>query len=373
MAAFDEVKHRLGFGFMRLPQKDGAVDYETLNPMVDRFLEAGCTYFDTAWAYEGAEEAMKHALVERHPRETYQIATKNAAWLKTPDRAGAEAQFETSLERSGAGYFDYYLLHNLGENRTQVFEDYDLWNFILRKKEEGLIRHIGFSFHDTADKLDEILKRHPEAEFVQLQLNYIDWEDRLVQAHRNYETAQAHGKPVIVMEPVKGGLLANPPEPARRVFSAAEPEASFASWAVRFCADLPGVKMILSGMNAMEQLEDNLRTMDGFAGLSDAQRSAIGTACDEIRKIPLIPCTTCDYCAKVCPNSINISGSFEALNRLTLYNNFEVAKGHYDWKISNRGLRPASECIRCGACEAACPQHLPIPELLVGAKEKFDV
>ncbi|MBR5163036.1 MAG: aldo/keto reductase, partial [Schwartzia sp.] len=229
---------KLGFGLMRLPQKDGAIDVEQVKIMVDKFLAAGFTYFDTAWAYPGSEDAIRQALVERYPREKFQLATKNAAWINCKTREDAIAQFETSLKQTGAGYFDFYLLHNLGESRTKFFDDFDMWSFVQEKKKEGLIRHVGFSFHSTPEELEAILKAHPEMEFVQLQINYGDWENPAIQSRACYEMAQKYNKPVVIMEPVKGGMLVNPPESVKAILKAAEPESSCAAWAVRFAANL---------------------------------------------------------------------------------------------------------------------------------------
>ena len=233
----EEIK-KMGFGLMRLPQKAGRIDIEQTKTMVDLFLEAGFTYFDTAWAYAGSEDAIRQALVERYPRESFQLATKNAAWINCKTREEAIAQFDVSLRQTGAGYFDFYLLHNLGEGRTHFFDDFDMWSFVQEKKKEGLIKHAGFSFHSTPEELDELLTKHPEMEFVQLQINYADWEYPAVQSRRCYEVARKHDKPVIIMEPVKGGMLANPPVPVQRILKGAEPDQSFASWAIRFAADL---------------------------------------------------------------------------------------------------------------------------------------
>lgn len=362
-----EHTKKLGFGLMRLPQKDGAIDLEQTKEMVDLFMAAGFTYFDTAWAYAGSEDAMRQALVERYPRKRFTVASKNAAWLSCKTREDAIRQFETSLTRSGAGYFDYYLLHNLGQGRTHFFEDFDLWRFVQEKKAEGLIRHIGFSFHSTAEELEEILTKHPEAEFVQLQINYADWDNPGVQSRRVYEVARRHGKPVVIMEPVKGGLLADPPGSVADILKAADPDASLPSWAIRFAASLDGVIAVLSGMSNVAQMKDNLSYMTDFHKLSPAEQEVMDRARAAIAEIPLIPCTTCNYCAKVCPMNIGISGTFSAMNLLTLYGSEKRAAGTEEFHVIKAGKRRANECIRCGACEEACPQHIEIRERLAEA------
>lgn len=369
MAYLGEEIKKLGFGLMRLPQKDGAIDAEQTKEMVDKFLAAGFTYFDTAWAYAGSEDAIRQALVERYPRDRYQLATKNAAWINCKTREEAVAQFDASLRQTGAGYFDFYLLHNLGESRTHFFDDYDIWSFVQEKKAEGKIKHVGFSFHSTPEELEEILIKHPEMEFVQLQINYADWEFPAVQSRRCYEVARKYGKPVVIMEPVKGGMLANPPESVQRIFKAADPEASVASWAVRFAANLEGVITVLSGMSSVAQMEDNLSYMKDFHGLTPEQEAVLEAARQEIGRIPLIPCTTCNYCAKVCPNNIGISGSFTAMNYLTLYGDKAAAAHQEDWLVGGHGKRKAAECIGCGQCEQACPQHIAIRQELARVTE----
>ncbi|MBO5651101.1 MAG: aldo/keto reductase [Selenomonas sp.] len=362
----EQIK-KLGFGLMRLPKKGEEIDVEQVKVMVDKFLAAGFTYFDTAWAYAGSEDAIRQALVERYPREKFQLATKNAAWINCKTREEAIAQFNLSLKRTGAGYFDFYLLHNLGESRTKFFDDFDMWSFVQEKKAEGLIKHVGFSFHSTPEELEEILTKHPEMEFVQLQINYGDWENPAIQSRACYEVARKHGKPVIIMEPVKGGMLANPPESVKKILQAAEPESSCASWAVRFAADLEGLIVVLSGMSNVEQMEDNLSYMKDFTGLNDSQKNTINKAREALAKIPVIPCTTCNYCAKVCPKEIGISGTFTAMNYLTLYGDKAAAQHQENWLVGGHGRKKAAECIKCGKCEQVCPQHISIREELVKA------
>lgn len=369
----DNIK-KLGFGLMRLPRVEGSedvIDIEQVKQMVDEFLAAGFTYFDTAWAYAGSEDAIRQALVERYPREKFQLATKNAAWINCKTREDAIEQYNTSLRQSGAGYFDFYLLHNLGDSRTHVFEDFDLWNYFLGEKAKGKIKHLGFSFHATAEELEEILKAHPEAEFVQLQINYADWESNSIQSRKCYEVARKYNKPVIIMEPVKGGNLANPPESVAKIFKDAEPESSCASWALRFAADLEGVIAVLSGMSNIEQMRDNLSFMKDFTHLTPEQKKVLEHARAELAKIPVIPCTTCNYCSKVCPMDIGISGSFTALNMYTLYKNYDLAKGREYFDVVMKGHKKAAECIKCGACESACPQHIEIRKELERVAETF--
>ena len=362
---------KLGFGLMRLPKKDDVIDVEQTKQMVDMFLDAGFTYFDTAWAYAGSEDAIRQALVERYPREKFQLATKNAAWIKCETKEEAYAQFDTSLKQTGAGYFDFYLLHNLGETRTDFFNRFDMWNWVQEKKKAGLIKHVGFSFHSTPEELDAILTEHPEMEFVQLQINYADWDNPAIQSRKCYEVARKHRKPVIIMEPVKGGMLATPPESVSDILKAAEPDSSVASWAIRFAANLEGVITVLSGMSNVEQMADNLSYMKNFTRLNDSQKETLKKAQEELSRIPLIPCTTCNYCAKVCPMDIGISGSFTAMNCLTLYKDKGRAAHQEQWLVGGHGRKPADQCIKCGKCEAVCPQHVAIRKNLEMVAEKL--
>ena len=337
---------KLGFGLMRLPKVDDVIDVEQTKEMVDLFLQSGFTYFDTAWAYAGSEDAIRQALVERYPRESFQLATKNAAWINCKTKEEAYAQFDTSLKQTGAGYFDFYLLHNLGEARTEYFDRFDMWNWVQEKKKAGLIKHVGFSFHSTPEELEAILNAHPEAEFVQLQINYADWNNPAVQSRKCYEVARKHGKPVIIMEPVKGGMLATPPESVAKILKDAEPDSSVASWAIRFAASLEGVITVLSGMSNVEQMKDNLSYMKDFKGLTEDQEKVLKEAQEELNRIPLIPCTTCNYCAKVCPKEIGISGSFTAMNYLTLYGDKGMAQNQENWLVGGHGRKTADQCVK---------------------------
>ena len=372
MLFFEKEIKKLGFGLMRLPKQGDHIDVEQVKAMVDKFMAGGFTYFDTAWAYPGSEDAIRQALVERYPRESFQLATKNAAWIGCKTREDAIQQFETSLKQTGAGYFDNYLLHNLGEMRTHFFDDFSMWDFVKDKKAEGKIKHYGFSFHSTPEELDAILTAHPDAEFVQLQINYADWENPAIQSRGVYEVARKHGKPVIIMEPLKGGLLANPPAAVANVLKESNPAVSVASWGIRFAANLEGVLVVLSGMSDLQQMEDNISYMKDFTGLTASQSAVIEKAREELNKIPLIPCTTCNYCAKVCPMEIGISGTFTAKNIYTLYGNKAMALHQEGWLVGGHGRKQAINCIQCGACEGVCPQHIKIRENLAEIAELFE-
>ncbi len=362
---------KLGFGLMRLPMKGEEIDIEQVKSMVDIFMSKGFTYFDTAYVYIGgkSEVALKEAVVDRYPRDSFQCATKLPLWdLKSPEEM--EKVFEESLSRAGLSYYDFYLLHAMNKDTAKKAEDLGAWEYIAKLKEQGRVKHIGFSFHDSPEVLDEILTKHPEAEFVQLQINYADWDSENVQSGKCYEIARKHQKPVIIMEPVKGGSLATMTPEIQKLFKEADPELSIPSWAVRYAASLEGLVTVLSGMSTLEQLKDNVSYMENFQPLSDSERKVVDKAVEILKNTPTIPCTACKYCVDGCPQKINIPGIFSALNNLTLYNNEEGAKGHYKHATSEGGK--ASDCIQCGNCEAHCPQHIEIIETLKKAAKSLE-
>lgn len=362
---FGEATPKLGFGLMRLPKtKDGKIDLEQTKQMVDRFMAAGLTYFDTAYVYDDgdSERAAKAALVDRYPRESFTLATKLCAWMGAHDEKSAKQQFYTSLERTGAGYFDYYLLHALQAGNYKTYDKYHIWDFVKEQKEKGLIKHWGFSFHATPDILDQLLTDHPDAEFVQLQLNYADWENPDVTARENYEVARKHGKSIVVMEPVKGGALANPPTKVQEIFRQADPKASFASWAIRYAASLDGIITVLSGMSNLEQMEDNLSYMKDFRPLNAHEQQAIRKAQEAINGVKSIPCTACHYCTGGCPKQIPIPEIFAARNRQLVWGQLQEGQAAYD-QLAAKG-NVASDCIGCGQCERACPQHIKVIQRL---------
>ncbi len=354
---------KLGFGLMRLPMIKEEIDMVQTIKMVDRFIEQGFTYFDTAYVYLNgkSEIAAREAIVNRYPRESFQLATKMPVWMiqKYED---LQRIFDTQLERTGAGYFDYYLLHALDSNRIDELEKVGAWKFVNEMKEKGFIKHVGFSFHDAAKYLDQILMNHPESEFVQLQINYADWENITVQSRQCYEVARKHNKPIIAMEPVKGGLLAEPSPEIQSIFNEANPDLSVASWAVRYTASFEGILTVLSGMSDLKQMNDNLSYMSEFKPLQDSEFETIARVVKELAKVPLIPCTTCKYCVEGCQQKINIPGIFGCYNNYKTYKNLAGSKGHYNWLTGKSGK--ASDCISCGVCESHCPQHINIVDLL---------
>ena len=356
-----ENKLKLGFGLMRLPRlEDGNIDVEQVSKMVDLFIEAGGTYFDTAFAYPGSEEAIRQALVERYPRDTYTLATKLTVMGVTNEEE-AKKEFETSLERTGAGYFDYYLLHALQRSTYKFYDEYHLWDYVKKLKEEGKIKHYGFSFHADPVLLEELLTLHPDVDFVQLQINYADWENPGVASHKNWEICKAHGKPVTVMEPVKGGILADPIDSVKAILDAEGTGMSYASWALRFVASKDNLLAVLSGMSNIDQMKDNLSFMKDFKPLTEHEEEVIKKAQAALDADKSIPCTGCHYCTKGCPMGIPIPEIFTVENRKKGSPEFRTKR---EYSIVTAGKGKASDCLKCGQCEGVCPQHLPIITLL---------
>ena len=369
MPYLGEETPKLGFGMMRLPRDENkSIIIETACDLVDEFLASGCTYFDTARVYNGSERATRKALVERYPRDAYTLATKNAAWLGNKTREEAIATFDTSLEETGAGYFDYFLLHNVGNNRTHVFEDWGMWEWAASLKKKGLIRHFGFSFHDNAELLRELLERHPEAEFVQLQINWADWEDGNVQSRKCWEVAREFEKPVVIMEPIKGGTLARPPEPVMDILREAEPDRTAAEWALRFAMNTEGLITALSGMRSVEDVKANVAIWKSLTPLTPSEIETLDRARAKLFELNVIPCTGCHYCMKECPVEMNISGILESYNRWHIYGEKD-ALGWYRWEARDR---KASECLHCHSCEGVCPQHIEIVSFLEKAAETLE-
>ena len=369
---------KLGFGLMRLPQNSpnpADIDIEQLKRMVDLFLEKGFTYFDTAWMYNAfsSESAVKEVLTSRHPRESFTLATKlHAGFVNSfEDR---DKVFNTQLEKTGAGYFDYYLIHGIEAGMLPTYEKFDCFGWLLKKKEEGLVKHAGFSFHDQPELLEKILNDHPEMEFVQLQINYLDWESEWIRSRACYEVCEKYNKPVIVMEPVKGGTLANVPAAAEALFKAQQLELSVPSWAIRFAASLPNVMLVLSGMSSLSQMEDNLSYMAEFKPLNEEEKALCFKVADIINSQITVPCTACHYCTEGCPMNIAIPEYFSLYNEDMRENLAEkgwtVNFTNYASLAATRGK--AADCIGCGQCEEVCPQHLPIINFLKDVSAHFD-
>jgi predicted aldo/keto reductase-like oxidoreductase len=369
---------KLGFGLMRLPLKDPndrfsleSVEMDTLKRMVDIFLDRGFNYFDTAYVYGSSEAATREALVKRYRRNSFNLTTKLPLnKLKSAD--DQERIFNESLERCGVEYFDIYLLHDLSAENFKTACEFNSFDFIRRKKAEGKVKHTGFSFHDTPELLNKILTDYPDFEFVQLQINYLDWDNEGIQSRKCYETAVKHNKPVIVMEPVKGGTLANVPEKVESLLKGHNPDMSVSSWAIRYAASLESVVMVLSGMSNLEQLNDNTAYMQDFYLLSDKERAVLDKAVKYIEESIAIPCTACRYCVDDCPQNILIPDYFG------LYNNkkqsgalpFYVQDLYYKRRSEGRGK--ASDCVECGECEKHCPQHLTIRQFLKDVAGSFE-
>lgn len=355
---------KLGFGCMRfLGREDDTIDIDDLSKMVDTYLEAGGNWFDTAWAYPNSEVALGKALVARHPRDSYQIVTKCVAWNHCNSVDDLEKQLQESLANMGLDYVDVYLMHNLGGNRTAAFEKYGVWEFMRSVKERGLAKHIGFSAHCTPEELEKFIADYPDAEMVQLQVNYLDWDSPSFRERECVEVANKHGMPIVVMEPVKGGLLAEPSQDVKDILDEAMPNDSYATAALRFAASVDGVFTTLSGMSTLEQVQDNVRAFADFKPLSENERNAIKRAQEAMSQSGIVQCTGCGYCEKVCPQGIGIAGSMTALNYYINFGDPYAASYQLGFVVRFNACRKMpSECIKCGACEDACPQGIPILE-----------
>ena len=370
---FPEIHGNFGFGCMRLPMKDGRVDYEEFSRMADAFIASGLNYFDTAHGYLGgqSETAIRDCVAKRHDRSEFLLTDK----LTVPyfnSQEDIRPFFEQQLAWCGVDYFDFYLMHAQDRNNYQKYKRCLAYETALELKAEGKIRHFGISFHDKADTLEMILTEHPEIEVVQIQFNYADYEDASVESRKVYEVCEKYGKPVIVMEPVKGGSLVNLPAEADQIFRDLN-GGSNASYALRFAASFPNMAMVLSGMSDMAQMEDNLNAMRDFVPLNETEKEAVRKVCEIFHSLNLIPCTSCRYCVEEsqCPKGIRIPDMFSSMNAHEAFHNWNTAY-YYGNVITGDGHGKASDCIRCGKCEKVCPQHLPIRELLKKVAAAFE-
>ncbi len=370
MEQMDKVKKNFGFGCMRLPMNGDQVDIAETTRMVDEFLAQGFNYFDTAHGYIGgkSELAMKECLTSRYPREAYSLTDKlTDSYFKT--EADIRPFFESQLEACGVDYFDFYLMHAQNADNFKKFKACRAYETAFALKAEGRIRHVGLSFHDRAEVLDQILTEYPQIEVVQIQFNYLDYDDIAVQSRKCYEVCRKHGKPVLVMEPVKGGSLVNLPEEAKKVLDDLH-GGSPASYAIRFAAGFPGMMMVLSGMSNMEQMKDNLSYMRDFKPLNETELAAVNKVQEIFHKMNMIPCTACRYCVEGCPKQISIPDLFAIMNIKQLHHDWNA--DYYYEEVHTAPGRRASDCLKCGKCEKICPQHLPIRKLLEEVAKEFD-
>ncbi|MBE6574257.1 MAG: 4Fe-4S dicluster domain-containing protein [Ruminococcaceae bacterium] len=363
------MNKNFGFGCMRLPTVNDDIDHSAFSQMVDAFMDAGFNYFDTAHGYHGgkSETALRECLVKRYPRESFELCDKLSTNFFEKEEE-IDPFFCNQLEWCGVDYFDYYLLHAQDRNLYEKYMRCNAYEHVKKFKEQGRVKHIGISFHDKADVLEKILTEHPEIEIVQIQFNYVDYEDQSVESRKVYEVCRKFNKPVIVMEPVRGGSLVRLPDEAKRVFDALN-GGSYASYAIRFAAGFEGVVMVLSGMSDLSMVKDNTAYMSDFKPLDEAEREAVDKVCSILTEKDLIPCTACNYCVDSCPMNIPIPDFFSCLNGKKRFNTWNA---NYYYGIYTKKGAKASDCIECGACEELCPQHLKIRDLLKDVAKEFE-
>ena len=367
---FENVNKKFGFGCMRLPMKNGEVDHAEFNKMIDLFIENGFNYFDTAHGYlQGkSETALRDCLVARYPRDKFILTNKLTNFYFKTEK-DVRPFFEKQLKICGVDYFDFYLMHAQSKEIFETFKKCRAYEQALEFKKEGKIKHFGISFHDTAEVLEQILTEYPQIEVVQIQFNYVDYDDPAVQSKKCYDVCKKFNKPVIVMEPVKGGNLVNLPDKAKAIFDELG-SASHASYAIRFAAGFESMFMVLSGMSDLDQMRDNISFMKDFKPLSEKEMQAVEKVREVFKSMHLIPCTACRYCTDGCPKKISIPDLFSCMNTKSIYHDWNA--DYYYGEVYTKNNGKASDCIGCGKCEKACPQHLHIRELLKDVAKEFE-